>query len=196
MPLNSTASNVGTHCLLRYSADAGFTKTMARIHATTLGTARANPLGPVWSHSSWCSALLLSQPLFVGRPPLSVPCPDERGQKQRLGLIRAHSLTQARGREGNDRHNWEMLVVPVVAEACRKLLQPEANCVLPGELAPGHGPLAVPNCTSSLEGVGSDLCLLTAWWQWQWLKHSPLGQRQQLRFVLPLALAEVWPCHL
>ena len=127
-----------THCLLRYSTDAGFTKTMARIHATTLGTARANPLRPVWSHSSWCSALLLSQTLFVGRPPLSVPCPDKRGQKQRLRLIRAHSLTQARGEEGNGRHNWEMLVVPVVAEACRKLLQPEANCILPGELAPGH----------------------------------------------------------
>ena len=69
-----------THCLLRYSTDAGFTKTMGRIHATTLGTAWANPLRPVWSHSSWCSALLLSQPLFVGRPPLSVPCSDKRGQ--------------------------------------------------------------------------------------------------------------------
>ena len=78
--------------------------------------------------------------LFVGCPPLSVPCPDKRGQKQRLRLIRAHLLTQAREREGNCRHNWEVLV-PVAAEVCRKLLQPEANCILPEELAPGHGSL-------------------------------------------------------
>lgn len=50
-----------THCLLRYSSDAEFTKTIARIYSTTLVTACANSLHLVWSHSSWCSALLLSK---------------------------------------------------------------------------------------------------------------------------------------
>ena len=73
--------------------------------------------------------------LFVGCPPLSVPCPDKRGQKQRLRLIRAHLLTQAREREGNCRHNWEVLV-PVAAEVCRKLLQPEATVHFPIGVGP------------------------------------------------------------
>ena len=94
-----------------------------------------------------------------------------------------------------------MLVVPVVAEACRKLLQPEANCILPGELAPGHRSLGSAKLHKSTGRCG----------QWLVLAQSLVAMAVAETFTsrvrdsscglyclwhLSLALAEVWPCYL
>ena len=41
--------------------------------------ARVNFLPRLWSHSPWCSVLVLSPFLFVGHPLASVPLPDQNG---------------------------------------------------------------------------------------------------------------------
>ena len=41
--------------------------------------ARVNFLPLLWSHSPWCSVLVLSPVLFVGHPLASVPLPDQNG---------------------------------------------------------------------------------------------------------------------
>ena len=76
------------------------------------------------------------------------------------------------------RQNWDVRVVTTVAEACRKLQQPEVGCVISHRNWPWVvGPLAVPGCIGSQEGVGSYLCLLTAWWMLQWFVVPTSGVR-------------------
>lgn len=75
---------------------------------------------------------------FCGPPSTVCSLSRQKGAEAAAEADQGSLTYSGQGEEGNGRHNWEMLVVPVVAEACRKLLQPEANCILPGELAPGH----------------------------------------------------------
>ena len=71
-------------------------------------------------------------------------------------------LTQAGEREGYSSHNWGVWGVPAVAEASRKLLQPEVcRAFSQGSWPQIMGPLAVVGSTGSREGVGCDLHLLT-----------------------------------
>ena len=67
----------------------------------------ANSFSLLQSHSPYCSALVLSPALLVCHPPVTVPCPDMRGQRPRL--IRAHLLNLAREKEGYGSHTWDVL---------------------------------------------------------------------------------------
>lgn len=72
-----------THCLLRYSTDAEFTKTIARIYSTTRHCMSKFPSSCLVTQLlvlSFAFVQVLFVLLFVGRPPLSVPCPDKRGK--------------------------------------------------------------------------------------------------------------------
>ena len=72
-------------------------------------------------------------------------CPDRTGLKEQL--IRGLWLTQAGGRE-----EYRVWGEPAAAEASVTLHQPEAPCVLLGQLSLDHGTLAVAGCTGSREG--------------------------------------------
>lgn len=58
--------------------------------------ARVNFLPLLWSHSPWCSVLVLPRILFVGHPVASFPLPDQNGWKP---LLR---------REGYNEHNEDV----------------------------------------------------------------------------------------
>lgn len=146
----------------------------------------------------------------------SVSHPDKRSWMQQL--TRAHLLSWPRERVGYSRQIWDVQVVTTMVEACRKLLQPEEGCVI----SQGNWPWVVGQHRLQ-EGVGSYLCLLTAWWMIQWLLCQPLGSeitvavcptsgtcsgrdgswhanlwdhRLQLWLVPRMALMKVVPCHL
>ena len=165
LPLNSTASNMGT--LIVYwdipqmqslpRQLQGFTPLLLSLHEQIpfiLFGHTAPGAQLCFCPSSVCPT--------VCRPP-SIVCSlsGQKGQKQRLRLIRAHLLTQARGREGNSRHIWEVLVVPVVAEAWGKLHSPRevgSRSWVPWQCQAAQAPWkvwAVTCAWSQLSGNGS-----------------------------------------
>ena len=80
-------------------------------------------------------------------------------------LIRAYLCSQAEERKEYGGHNLGVQRVPAVAKACGKLLQSEVGHAFPQVSWPQTvGPSSEPSCIGSQEGVGSNQCLLTAWW--------------------------------
>lgn len=120
-------------------------------------------------------------PLSFYRPSSGV-CSPPRQWRQKLRLIGAHLLSQSGQRERYGGHSWDVQGKPVAAETYRKLLQPQAGRLLPQRNWPQvEGPLAAPSCT----GMGSDFCLLTAWWRLQWISCQPLGRGSAVELCPP-----------
>lgn len=107
-------------------------------------------------HFALCFCLHLC--LYASSHLSSPPRKEQVKTKSAQGSL-AH-LGQERGR--CCRCNWDM---PAVAETCRKLLQSKMCCALfQGNFLQVASPSGMLDCTGSQESVGSDLCLLTAWW--------------------------------
>ena len=74
--------------------------------------------------------------------------------------LRAPLLSRAGEEERYSRHSWDVWGVPVVAEACGHLLQPEAgHAFYQGNWPQFEGSLAMPDGTGSQESVGSGLTI-------------------------------------
>ena len=72
------------HCLFRYSTGAAYIKLIVGLTLLFLRLHGEISLSLLCSHGSLGSALDLDPPLHVGRPLVSVLCPDRRGLKEWL----------------------------------------------------------------------------------------------------------------
>ena len=148
----STASNVGTHYLFRYSGcRASHTSCGDSIHCSCILF--------LWSHS-WCSALVLAHLCLHAALQRLVFHPDKRGEGgSRLGLT--CPLRLGRGTNAAD-------TLGMCRECLhRKGLREGATawgraCTLQGNQPQGTAPLVMPGGTGSWEGVDSGLCPLSA----------------------------------
>ena len=86
-------------------------------------------------------------------------------------------------REGYESHSWGVWRVFAGTQACRKLLKSEVVHALSHRNWPWVVcPLAEPSSLGSPEGVGSNLCLLMAWWQ-----LLPLWSGLQWWYLVPVS---------
>ena len=161
-----------TYCLFRYSTDAGFTKPIAgftnplllQLHKRIpfLFFGHIAPGAQLWfgPTSSPVSALFL------------FPAQTRRGESS--GWLR---LTYS----GHGEWRIWQSQLGCIGSACGSRGWQEVAtawirpCVLLGSWPWITGPLPVPGCTGSQEGVGSNLGLLTVCWLWQQPLHPPLG---------------------
>ena len=151
------------HCLFRYSTDADTSSCLWSFNLLLLRLLGEISLSLLCSQSSWCSALDLALPLWLGRLRASVLRSDRTGLKEKL--LRGLWLTQAGGREGYGcRTNlwWQRL-----ARHCSSLRRAVHS---PGEVVPSSwdpGSVRLHRLPGGAMWIVTCASTQVSWWQQQ-----------------------------